>query len=115
MAWSKTALREPAYHLERANHWHKMLVALAAPVNQANYQTLVYVHCGMAIDALPPDDVSEALHAIRDEIWERQQCETHLPELLKKITTAVRRAEQEARPIGPSAHRPIGPSAHRNA
>ena len=97
MAWAKTALREPTYHLERARHWHRMLVVLEAPVNEANYLTLAYVHCGMAIDALPSDEMTEALRAVRDEIWAHNRCAAHLPDVLKTLASAIRRANQEAR------------------
>lgn len=97
MSWAKTALKAPTYHLERATHWHKMLTALAAPVNQANYHTLAYAHCGMAIDALPPDAVTEKLRTVREEIWDHQKCETPLPDVLKMIATAIRRAQQDER------------------
>ncbi len=97
MAWAKTALREPTYHLERARHWHHMLVAREAPINEANYHTLAYVHCGMAIDAMPPDEVTDALRTARDEIWDHHQSVMQLPELLKKLTAAVRHANQATR------------------
>jgi len=65
-------------------------------VNKANYQALAILHCGMAIDALPPEERTEALAAARDQIWDGFACGIPLPDLLHKLAKVVRHAQRQA-------------------
>jgi hypothetical protein len=49
----------------------------------------------MAIDALPPEEVTDTLRAARDEIWAGTTCEMHLQDLLHKVAKAVRHAQRQ--------------------